>query len=124
MSQGTYAPPAPPPTVAPADALAAEGTTITLADGRQVNLRYTMGSLRLLEARFGSLQGMQRVMDDASNGAPCAAHRDPLPTEDGRTRKTPGHGQAEPSCRTCEQPSGLFTALSDAIATLVDAIPA
>jgi hypothetical protein len=103
--------------VAPADALAAEGTTITLANGAQVKLRYTMGSLRLLEARFGSLQGMQRVMDDASNGGPCEAHRTPPPAEPGQqVRKTPGHGQADPECKACEQPEGLFTALSDAIA--------
>lgn len=41
-------------TVADADRIAAEGIPLTLA-GRQVQVRYTMRSWRLVEARFGSM---------------------------------------------------------------------
>lgn len=105
--------------VHPADALAADGKAITLTDGRAVTLQYTMGSLRLLETRFGSLQGMKAELDRGQHGQPCPEHREPLDELDVRSgdrKRTPGHGAAEPTCEACRPPTGLFTALSDAIA--------
>lgn len=116
MTESTYAQPAgqapagaspapvPQPQLHPADVIAADGTKITLADGRVVELRYTIGSLRLLEARFGSLAGMQRAIDVASNGRPCAAHR---------VGESP---QPDPECDSCTQQGSIFTVLADAIA--------
>lgn len=116
MTEAQPAAPAPPPQAA--EVLAAEGTTITLAGDRRVQLRYTMGSLRLLEARFGSLQGLDREISTAANGRPCPAHAEPEPHPDapGLTRRSPGHGQAEPACDECVPQGAVFTALSDAIA--------
>lgn len=114
----TEAYPQPAAPAQPADVLAAEGTTITLNDQRQVRLRYTMGSLRLLEQRFGSLQGLDREISTAANGKPCTEHStlEPDPETPGLTRRSPGHGQAAPDCQACEPPGAMFTALSDAIA--------
>lgn len=103
--------------VHPADALAAEGASITLTD-RVVQLRYTMGSLRLLEARFGSLQGLDREVQLAANGVPCPAHAEPNPpdAEHPVRWRSPGHGQAAADCTDCTPPGALFTVLSDCIA--------
>ena len=70
------------------DVLAARGCPIILMDGSTVRLRYSMASLRELEARFGSLKGIsieinaaKRAMDDPSESID-ASSSDPssLPT--------------------------------------------
>lgn len=93
------------PTVAPADALAAEGVTIELDQPvGAVQLRYTFGSLRLLEARFTSLQAMADQVQTAAYGRACAEHRG----EDGT-------GDPAEGCSSCTQPGAIFSVLADAI---------
>ncbi|WP_369183330.1 hypothetical protein [Streptomyces sp. Y1] len=52
----------------PAQALG-QPITIPLADGTDVDLRYTFRSLALLEQRFGSVAGIQTAIDQTGNGA-------------------------------------------------------
>lgn len=104
--------------VTPADAIAADGVTIRLADDTTPVLRYSMGSLRLLEQRFGSLQGMRAELMRGQYGRPCPAHAELTGERDpnGDLKRSPGKGAAVEDCLECQQPAGLFTALSDAIA--------
>lgn len=61
------APPPLPPT--PSDAVATPaGIPIRLIEGHTVHMRYSMASLRVLEARFGSLQGIQSAIKAAQDG--------------------------------------------------------
>lgn len=63
MSQTVdLAAPAPPATV-----LAAPGQPIQLIDGATVRLRYSMASLRVIEARFGSIAGIQSEIKAAQD---------------------------------------------------------
>ncbi|WNI15577.1 hypothetical protein [Actinacidiphila sp. ITFR-21] len=57
------------PPTAPGLALAGDGLTISLTDGSVVRIRYSMRSLALLEAKFGSVQAIQTAMDATGAGA-------------------------------------------------------
>lgn len=48
--------------------VAAQGATITLADGTQAQLRYTMRSLDKLEQDFGSVEGVIDAFDAVTEG--------------------------------------------------------
>lgn len=84
-------PPAPPLPPSPSDALAAQGQPVRLIDGATVFLRYSMASLRVLEARFGSLRGIEVEMKGAA---------DALKSDDPKDAKR----------------GAIFTVLSDALA--------
>lgn len=64
----------PPPPVA--TVLANAGQPIRLIDGAQVNLRYSMASLRQLESRFGSIAGIQVELKAAQQALQSAAKDD------------------------------------------------
>jgi hypothetical protein len=49
--------------------LLAEGNSIVLTDGTTVNLRYAFRSLALLEARFGSVAGIQAAINASGESA-------------------------------------------------------
>lgn len=49
--------------------LLGDGKTITLDDGTLVRLRYSMRSLALMEAQFGSVAGIQGAIDSSGKGA-------------------------------------------------------
>lgn len=54
--------------VTEADAIANDGTTVHLYDGTAVQLRYTMASLRALEARYGSIEDTAKAFDALLDG--------------------------------------------------------
>lgn len=56
-------------TVTPGLELMADGRTITLLDGSVVGVRYSMRSLALLEARFGSVMAIQTALDASGKSA-------------------------------------------------------
>jgi hypothetical protein len=64
---GISAAPEQPLPPSPSDVLAAPGQPIQLIDGATVTLRYSMASLRRLEARFGSLRGIEVQMKQAAD---------------------------------------------------------
>lgn len=66
MLDETYRAPEAPLPPSPSDTLAAPGYPIRLIDGAEVSLRYSMASLRRLEARFGSLRGIEVQMKSAA----------------------------------------------------------
>lgn len=45
------------------------GGTIPLSDGTEITLRYPMRALALLEARYGSVEAVQRAVDTTGKGA-------------------------------------------------------
>lgn len=51
------------PTTTPGLALMGDGPTVTLIDGSAIRLRYSMRSLALLEAKFGSVAAIQSAID-------------------------------------------------------------
>ena len=76
-----------------ADVLAAQGLQVQLIDGSTVSLRYSMRSIAALEARFGSLMGIQTEVQAAARALEAA-----------KSGGTPEGGGA------------IFTVLCDAIA--------
>lgn len=73
VDETTPAAPTPPPETV-VETISADGYPIRLLSGQSVNVRYSMLSLRRLEARFGSLVGIsaelnsaQREMDEAKD---------------------------------------------------------
>lgn len=55
--------------VTPGLDLLGDGKTITLLDGSLIPLRYSMRSLALLEAKFGSVANIQTAIDSSGRGA-------------------------------------------------------
>jgi hypothetical protein len=49
--------------------LLADGSTVQLTDGTTVQLRYSFRALALLEARFGSIDAVQKAIDVTGKGA-------------------------------------------------------